>query len=83
MSSIKIARLKTNLHHLTVVPAKHSSKLEGFTRVMHQYLSAADVIITKPGGLTTAEALATGTVMAIVNPLPGQELRNADMVLEG
>ena len=65
------------------VPAKHASKLEGFTRVMHQYLSAADVIITKPGGLTTSEALATGTVMAVVNPLPGQELRNADMILEG
>ena len=65
------------------VPAKHASKLEGFTRVMHQYLSAADLIITKPGGLTTSEALATGTVMGVVNPLPGQELRNADMILEG
>ena len=36
----------------------------------------------KPGGLTTAESLATGTAMAIYHSLPGQEMRNADMILE-
>jgi processive 1,2-diacylglycerol beta-glucosyltransferase len=66
-----------------VVPARHKCKLEGFTRKMHYYLQCADVIITKPGGLTTAESLATGTAMAIYHSLPGQEQRNADMILEG
>ncbi len=65
------------------VPSRHKCKLEGFTRKMHYYLQCADVIITKPGGLTTAESLATGTAMAIYNSLPGQEQRNADMILEG
>jgi len=64
------------------VPERHSVKLEGFTDLMHQYMRAADIIITKPGGLTTAESLAMGLAMVIVNPYPGQEVRNADMLLE-
>jgi processive 1,2-diacylglycerol beta-glucosyltransferase len=57
-------------------------QLEGFTKVMHEYMTAADLIITKPGGLTTAESVATGTAMLIVNPYPGQEMRNTDNLLE-
>ena len=64
------------------VPDQHKVKLEGFTTVMHEYLQCADIIITKPGGLTTAESLATGTAIAVFHSLPGQELRNADMILE-
>ena len=74
--------LKAKLEAVAV-PSRHKCKLEGFTRKMHYYLQCADVIITKPGGLTTAESLATGTAMAIYNSLPGQEQRNADMILEG
>ena len=65
-----------------VVPKHHKVKIEGFTTQMHYYLQSADIIITKPGGLTTAESLATGTAMAIYHSLPGQEMRNADMILE-
>jgi len=64
------------------VPERHFVKLEGFTKVMHEYMAAADVIVTKPGGLTTAESLATGLAMVIVNPYPGQEMRNTDNLLE-
>jgi processive 1,2-diacylglycerol beta-glucosyltransferase len=39
--------------------------------------------VSKPGGLTTSEALARGAAMAIVNPIPGQESRNSDFLLEG
>ena len=42
----------------------------------------ADVVVSKPGGLTTSEALACGTAMAVVNPIPGQESRNSDYLLE-
>ena len=45
-------------------------------------MAAADVPIGKPGGLTTSEALARGLPMVIVNPIPGQEERNADYLLE-
>jgi processive 1,2-diacylglycerol beta-glucosyltransferase len=45
-------------------------------------MNAADLIVTKPGGLTTAESLAVGIGMIIVNPYPGQEMRNTDNLLE-
>ena len=45
-------------------------------------MAVADLIVSKPGGLTTSEALARGTPMAIVNPIPGQESRNSDFLLE-
>ena len=64
------------------VPKRHRVVIEGFTRVMHEYLACADLIITKPGGLTTAESLAMGTAIVVYHSLPGQELRNADMILE-
>jgi processive 1,2-diacylglycerol beta-glucosyltransferase len=54
----------------------------GFTREMDEYMSAADLIVGKPGGLTTSEALAKGLIFVIVNPIPGQEERNSDHLLE-
>lgn len=54
----------------------------GYTREMDEYMSAADLIVGKPGGLTTCEALAKGLVFVIVNPIPGQEERNSDHLLE-
>jgi processive 1,2-diacylglycerol beta-glucosyltransferase len=49
---------------------------------MDEYMSASDLIVGKPGGLTTCEALAKGLVFVIVNPIPGQEERNSDHLLE-
>jgi processive 1,2-diacylglycerol beta-glucosyltransferase len=54
----------------------------GYTTEMDEYMSASDVILGKPGGLTTSEALAKGLVFVIVNPIPGQEERNSDHLLE-
>jgi processive 1,2-diacylglycerol beta-glucosyltransferase len=62
-------------HHVTIKPI-------GFTTEMDEYMSAADILLGKPGGLTTSEALAKGLVFAIVNPIPGQEERNSDHLLE-
>jgi processive 1,2-diacylglycerol beta-glucosyltransferase len=45
-------------------------------------MACADLIVSKPGGLTTSEALARGVPMAIVSPIPGQESRNSDYLLE-
>ena len=47
-----------------------------------ELMEAAHLIVTKPGGMTTAECMAKGLPMVIVNPLPGQEERNADFLLE-
>lgn len=54
----------------------------GFTSEMDELMSAADMIVGKPGGLTTSEALAKGLIFCIVNPIPGQEERNSDHLLE-
>jgi len=47
-----------------------------------EWMEIATVIITKPGGITTAEALAKGLPMLIVNPLPGQEAMNTVFLLK-
>lgn len=54
----------------------------GYTNEMDELMTAADVVLGKPGGLTTSEALAKGLAFAIVNPIPGQEERNSDHLLE-
>jgi processive 1,2-diacylglycerol beta-glucosyltransferase len=54
----------------------------GYTTAMDEYMAAADLVVGKPGGLTTSEALARGLVFVVVSPIPGQEERNADHLLE-
>ncbi len=54
----------------------------GYTKDMDEYMSASDILLGKPGGLTTSEALTKGLVFVIFNPIPGQEERNSDHLLE-
>jgi len=54
----------------------------GYTKEMDEYMAASDLVLGKPGGLTTSEALAKGLAFIIVNPIPGQEERNSDHLLE-
>jgi processive 1,2-diacylglycerol beta-glucosyltransferase len=56
--------------------------VHGFVTNMHELMDAADLIVTKPGGLTTTEVLAKGKPMALVSPIPGQEQRNCEYLLE-
>jgi processive 1,2-diacylglycerol beta-glucosyltransferase len=55
-----------------------SMQVLGYTTQMPELMSAADVLIGKPGGLTTAEACAVGLPLVLVDPIPGQEERNAE-----
>lgn len=64
-------------------PNRHRRVVLGYTRQMDELMTAADVIVSKPGGLTTSEALCRGAAMLIVDPIPGQEARNSDYLLEG
>ena len=45
-------------------------------------MTAADLVVTKPGGLSVSECLAKQRPMLLVSPIPGQEERNADYLLE-
>lgn len=53
----------------------------GFTKEVDLLMDASDVIVTKPGGLTTSEALAKHLPIIICNPIPGHERRNASFLL--
>jgi processive 1,2-diacylglycerol beta-glucosyltransferase len=57
-------------------------RILGYTDRMHELMHMSDLFIGKPGGLTTSEALACGLPMAIFSPIPGQEERNSDHLLE-
>ena len=59
-----------------------SISVVGYTTAMDEYMAAADIMVGKTGGLTTSEALARGLIIVVVNPIPGQEERNADHLLE-
>jgi processive 1,2-diacylglycerol beta-glucosyltransferase len=54
----------------------------GFVENLHEVMDAADLVVTKPGGLSTSESLAKGIPLMLVDPIPGQEQRNSDYLLE-
>lgn len=54
----------------------------GFTHEMHDLMRVATLFVGKPGGLTSAECMAVGLPMLVVDPIPGQEERNSDRLLE-
>jgi processive 1,2-diacylglycerol beta-glucosyltransferase len=77
----KNAELKRKLGAVKV-PSRHRVTLMGFTTEIDELMAGADLVVTKPGGLTTSEVLARGAAMVVVNPVPGQEDRNCDYLLE-
>lgn len=54
-----------------------SIKVLPFTNKVPELMSISDLVITKPGGLTTSESLASFLPMIVINPIPGQEEQNA------
>jgi processive 1,2-diacylglycerol beta-glucosyltransferase len=65
-----------------VAPAGDKYRVLGFTPEMPQLLREADLFIGKPGGLSASECMAAGLPMVLVNPIPGQEVRNGDYLME-
>lgn len=66
-----------------LAPQYHGRLLPmGFTDKVERLMACADLVVTKPGGLTTSECLAMGLPMIVNAPIPGQEERNADYLLE-
>jgi processive 1,2-diacylglycerol beta-glucosyltransferase len=75
------ARLTLVVRKFTKTPGVEFHLL-GFTTEMDELMAASDLFVGKPGGLTTSEALAKGIPMVVINPIPGQEERNSDHLLE-
>jgi processive 1,2-diacylglycerol beta-glucosyltransferase len=67
---------------LAVQQYQHPVRILGFANNIHELMAISDLVVTKPGGLTTSEALAMGKPLLIVNPIPGQEAANSDFLLE-
>ncbi len=72
------------LKRLQALARKHPGRLFplGFTTTVERVMTAADLVVTKPGGLSVSECLAKRKPMLLVSPIPGQEERNADYLLE-
>lgn len=69
---------------LNDIASFYPSRLQvlGFTDDVHRLMACADLAITKPGGLSTSECLTMGLPMLLVNPIPGQEERNAAWLIQ-
>ena len=75
--------LRTDLVRATAEPeGLVDFEVLGFTTRMPTLMAAADVLIGKPGGLTTSEAFAAGLPFAVVQPYPLQEEANANYIIE-
>ncbi|MBQ2897252.1 MAG: glycosyltransferase [Clostridia bacterium] len=70
--------LKRKVDELETVKKVYSF---GFVNNVDVLMDASDCIITKPGGLTVSESLAKGMPMILINPIPGQEDRNVEFLL--
>lgn len=60
--------------------AQDRVKVLSFTNQVPELMSISDLVITKPGGMTTTESLASHLPMLIINPIPGQEEENAEFL---
>ncbi len=69
---------------LDAVAAEYAGRVVpyGFVTNVHELMAASDLAVTKSGGLTSSECMALGLPMVVVSPIPGQEERNSDHLLE-
>lgn len=51
-----------------------------YTHQVPELMSISDLVVTKPGGLTSTESLSSGLPMVLINPIPGQEEENAEFL---
>lgn len=61
--------------------SKHDVLIKGYVQNIHEFMSIADLLITKPGGVTISEAIVKKLPMIIFHPLPGQEESNTRFLL--
>jgi processive 1,2-diacylglycerol beta-glucosyltransferase len=74
------AELKEQVEAL--VAGRDDFRVVGFTTDMPQLMGISSLFVGKPGGLSSSECMAAGLPMVIIDPIPGQEVRNADYLLE-
>ncbi len=75
------AELKADIDTM-VAGATDRFKVLGYTTEMADLMRVATLFVGKPGGLSSSECMAAGLPMVLINPIPGQEERNSDFLLE-
>lgn len=76
----KNKKMKANFEDVISNYNTPNVKILEFTNHVPELMSISDLVITKPGGLTTSESLASHLPMLIINPIPGQEEENAQFL---
>jgi processive 1,2-diacylglycerol beta-glucosyltransferase len=77
----KNGNMKNNFTQIVLDNDRHDSvKILEYTDKVAEFMSISDLIVTKPGGLTTTESLVSNVPMVIINPIPGQEEENAEFL---
>lgn len=75
-----LSKPKPELYISKHIKKSKPTKLLYYTNEVEKYMHMADLIVTKPGGLTITEAIASNLPMAVFNAIPGQEIQNADFL---
>lgn len=75
------AELKAEIESI-VADRPEQYRVLGFTTEMDDLMRAASLFVGKPGGLSSSECMAAGLPMVLIRPIPGQETRNSDFLLE-
>jgi processive 1,2-diacylglycerol beta-glucosyltransferase len=73
-------KLKLQLQE-SLKDSKHHYKVTGYVNYVHELMALSDLMITKPGGVTTFEAIAMELPMLLYKPIPGQETDNVKFLV--
>ncbi len=76
----KNPKMKESFEGIVKNNSAQNVKILEFTNEVPQLMSISNLVVTKPGGLTTSESLASHLPMVIINPIPGQEEENAEFL---
>lgn len=77
----KNEKMKLKFEEIVTKNQAHNRvKVLSFTNQIPELMSISDLVVSKPGGMTTSESLASGLPMIIINPIPGQEEENAEFL---
>ena len=76
----KNKKMKQKFQEFLTPENEESLKVFEYTNHVPELMSISSFVVTKPGGLTSSESLASSLPMVIINPLPGQEEANASFL---
>lgn len=64
------------------IPDNKNLKIYDYVTNVPEIMSISNLVVTKPGGLTSSESLASGLPILVINPIPGQEEENAEYLVD-